>query len=210
LRKDKLKKSIREPFEGVVVHVEYPCTCETCQRGTEALIQIGRTERNRLHIAMKPISVYSVFQHTWFNYSELKWSAMGALTYALNDLCKFTPKSETIEGEMKELKKYMLGQAFKFESWTAIDFVKMRTIVEEVNEGKARDEVEREIEKVVKRLPPALKEAREVWLPVKKLMPQELEFYGITDLSEFYREAREEYGAKEKEVLGYTVEELEL
>lgn len=178
-RAEDLSESVRERFVGIVVHAEFPCNCEICEKGTEKLREMGRDIRtfNRIHIAIKPLEKYDNFQHAWYNESKLLWSGIGAFTVALNKLLGFVPSGSTPEEQWKEVRKFLMCKVFEWDSVNPIDFIQKNT-------GKLPP----------KNLPEGLKTAREVWIPVRVVNERELEFFGITeDLKTLCKRAREEY-----------------
>lgn len=84
---EKLLESAKEPFVGEVIYAEYPCHCEDCEKGASALQeQYGKVAPDRLHIKMKPLSVYTEVQHQWWNPTKTKLSKWGALQAQLEAL----------------------------------------------------------------------------------------------------------------------------
>ena len=77
---DKLSDSLREPFVGIPVHIEFDCNCAICQKSPI------ETQRKRLHIAIYPLDKDIDFQHAWYIYSAKKISSWGAFVLALNRL----------------------------------------------------------------------------------------------------------------------------
>ena len=179
-RLEDLSESIREPFVGIVVHAEFPCDCEVCQRGEQKLQEMGRETRGarRIHIAIKPLERYDKFQHTWYTESKLLWSGFGAFVLALNKL-GFVPTGNTPEEQWNSVKKYLLCNIFQWESINAVDYIIKNT-------GK-----------VPPKLPEGIKGAREIWIPVKKLSSKEVELaFGVVDRIELCNKAKKEYEAE--------------
>jgi len=191
-RVEDLREEVREPFVGMAVVADFPCKCRICEKGTQKLVEMGRELRtaNRVHIVIKPLEKYSKHQHAWYNESKLIWSALGAFTIALNKLIGFTPKGKTAEEQWKEVKEFIEGKVFYWESVKPAEFVS------------------KVLQKPIpKNLPSNLKDAREVWVPVKIVTPKELEALGIVgDLKELHKKFVEEW---KKEIEGMTEEEVE-
>jgi len=198
-KRDELRESVRESFMGMPIEVNYPCNCSLCQAGERALDELGgRRGAPRLHIIIKPLNIYDKFQHAWFNRSKLEWSAMGAFVIAL-DKMGFRFKGKTEEERLKELRELMIGYAFEWDSTRAIDYVKQI----KTEEG----EDEEELDRAIATLPPALAESkREIWIPMRRLKREELQFYGVTDITEYLKEARRKY--QEQVVEEVSIDEL--
>lgn len=82
-----LLESAKEPFIGEVIYSEFPCHCEDCEKGATALQQeYQRTAPDRLHIKMKPLTVYTEVQHQWWIPTKTKLSRWGALQEQLEKL----------------------------------------------------------------------------------------------------------------------------
>ncbi len=179
---DGLKESVRENFIGMVVEANFPCNCEVCEKGTQRLIEMGREPRqaDRIHLVIKPLTQYDNFQHAWYNKSKLIWSGIGAFVLALNKKIGFTPKGTT-EEQWKQVKKFLTGNVFEWESVEVVKFVNDNLPEEKKAKG------------LPKSLPPALREAREIWIPIRHIKEDELEKLGVTDIREFYENAKKEY-----------------
>ncbi len=82
-----LLESAKEPFIGEVIYAEYPCHCEDCEKGATGLASAyGREAPDRLHIKMKPLTVYDKIQHQWWIPTKTKLSRWGALQAKLEEL----------------------------------------------------------------------------------------------------------------------------
>lgn len=187
-RTEDLREDVREPFVGMVVKAEYPCNCPICERGTQKLIEMGRELRttSRIHIVIKPLEKYENFQHAWFNESKLIWSGLGAFTVALNAKLAFVPEGKTPEEQWKSVKKFLEGNIFLWESVNPVEFV-----------SETLDKP------VPKNLPTNLKDAREVWVPIKIVRPEEI---GIEQST---KELRKKFLKEWEEYLEGGVEEVE-
>ena len=193
-RVEDLREEVREPFVGMAVIAEFPCKCRICEKGTQKLVEMGREPRTtkRVHIVIKPLEKYERHQHAWYNESKLIWSALGAFTVALNKLIGFTPKSKSPEEQWKEVKTFVEGKVFQWESVKPAEFVS------------------KVLQKPIpKNLPANLKDAREVWIPVKIVSNKELEALGIVgDLKELHKKFAEEWKREIEEMTEEEVEEL--
>ena len=77
---EKLLESAKEPFIGEVIYAEYPCHCEDCEKGAARMLEkFGREAPERLHIHIKPLTVYTEVQHNWWIPTKTKLSRWGAL-----------------------------------------------------------------------------------------------------------------------------------
>ena len=191
-RVEDLREEVREPFIGLAVLAEFPCKCRICQKGTAKLLEMGRQPRttDRVHIVIKPLEKYQKFQNAWYNRSNLIWSALGAFTIALNNLIGFKPKSDSVEEQWKEVKQFIEGKVFLWES------------------VKPAEWVSKTLNKPIPRnIPPALKDAKEQWIPVKIVTKEELEQKGIiVNLEELRKKALEEW---KEQLATMTEEEVE-
>ena len=185
---DELGDSVRENFIGMVVEAEFPCNCRMCEEGTKRLIEMGREPRqtDRIHLVIKPLTQYDNFQHAWYNKSRIIWSGHGAFTLALNKKLGFVPKGST-EEQWKQVRRFLLGNVFEWESVDIVSFVN-RNLPEEKREKR-----------IPKSLPPALKGAKEVWVPIRHIKEDELESLGVIDVKEFYENAKKEYKSRVEE-----------
>ena len=77
---EKLLESAKEAFIGEVIYAEYPCHCADCEKGAAAMVEkFGREAPDRLHIHIKPLTVYTEVQHNWWIPTKTKLSRWGAL-----------------------------------------------------------------------------------------------------------------------------------
>ena len=84
---EKLLESAKEPFVGEVIYAVFPCHCEDCEKGAGALQeQYGKTAPERLHVHIKPLTVYTEVQHNWWIPTKTKLSRWGALQAQLETL----------------------------------------------------------------------------------------------------------------------------
>ncbi len=84
---ENLLESAKEPFVGEVIYAEYPCHCEDCEKGAGTLAEkYERVAPERLHIKLKPLSVYTEIQHQWWIPTKTKLSRWGALQKQLETL----------------------------------------------------------------------------------------------------------------------------
>lgn len=82
-----LLESAKEPFIGEVIYAEYPCHCEDCEKGATAMLEkYEREAPDRLHIHIKPLTVYTEVQHNWWIPTKTKLSRWGALQEQLEKL----------------------------------------------------------------------------------------------------------------------------
>ena len=165
-RVEDLRDDVREPFIGMAVAAEFPCKCKVCVKGTQKLMEMGRELRtaNRVHIVIKPFEKYERFQHAWYNESKLRWSALGAFVVSLNVNLGFVPDGKTPEEQWNSVKKFLEGKVFIWESVKPAEFV-----------SKILDKP------IPRNLPANLKDARDVWIPVRVVGEKELEKLGITE-----------------------------
>ncbi len=186
-RFDELSESVREPFIGVVVRAEYPCECEICKRGYAKLEEMGREVRTleKVHIVIKPLEKYEKLQHAWYGKSKLKFSALGAFTLALNNMVGFVPSARDEKRAWEEVKSFMEGKVFQWDSVKPAEFVLTEL-------AKMYPEKEEKLKSVYVSLPDGIRNAREVWIPVRKIDEDELEKYGITDINSIIEEAKKE------------------
>jgi len=84
---EKLLESAKEPFVGEVIYAEFPCHCEDCEKGATAMLEkFQREAPERLHIHIKPLTVYTEVQHNWWIPTKTKLSRWGALQAQLEKL----------------------------------------------------------------------------------------------------------------------------
>ena len=84
---EKLLESAKEAFIGEVIYAEYPCHCADCEKGAAAMLEkFGREAPDRLHIHIKPLTVYTEVQHNWWIPTKTKLSRWGALQEQLVNL----------------------------------------------------------------------------------------------------------------------------
>lgn len=84
---ENLLESAKEPFIGEVIYAEYPCHCEECEKGAAKMMETFKKEAPpRLHIKIKPLTVYTEVQHNWWIPTKTKLSRWGALQQQLVDL----------------------------------------------------------------------------------------------------------------------------
>jgi len=84
---EKLLESAKEAFIGEVIYAEYPCHCADCEKGAAAMLEkFGREAPERLHIHIKPLTVYTEVQHNWWIPTKTKLSRWGALQEQLVNL----------------------------------------------------------------------------------------------------------------------------
>lgn len=82
-----LLESAKEPFIGEVIYSEFPCHCEDCEKGATAMLEKYKREApDRLHIQIKPLSVYTEVQHNWWIPTKTKLSRWGDLQAQLEKL----------------------------------------------------------------------------------------------------------------------------
>ena len=174
-RKEELSETIRENFVGVVVYAEFPCNCPICRRGNEKLKAMGRGEIPRIHLVIKPITVYDKLQHAWYPTSKIIWSNFGAFVIALNDLLGFVPEGQTPMEQWESIKEYLMSRAFEWTSKKSVDFVSQVT-------GK----------EIPAKLPETLINARENWFPIHEFSKDEVKnLYGV-DIDEIIEQGKKE------------------
>jgi len=178
-KKEQLSETVRENFVGVVVYAEFPCDCVICRRGNEKLKGMGRGEIPRVHLVIKPLTVYEKLQHAWYPTSKIMWSNWGAFVVALNDVLEFYPEGQTVKEQWESIKEYLMSRAFEFTSMKSVDFVSQVTRKE-----------------IPSRLPDTLLNARENWFPIHEYSPEEIKKMYDIDLNETL-----EIGKKEVEEL---------
>ena len=84
---EKLLESAKENFVGEVIYAEFPCHCEDCEKGATAMLEKYQREApERLHIHIKPLTVYTEVQHNWWIPTKTKLSRWGALQEQLEKL----------------------------------------------------------------------------------------------------------------------------
>lgn len=84
---ENLLDSAKEPFVGEVIYSKFPCHCEDCEKGAVALKEkFQRIAPDRLHIHLKPLTVYTEVQHQWWIPTKTKLSRWGALQEQLEKL----------------------------------------------------------------------------------------------------------------------------
>jgi len=202
-REDELRISVREDFVGVVIRAEFPCKCEICRRGYQKLQEMKKETKipEKVHIVIKPLTVYDKLQHAWYSGSSNIFSTHGAFTIALNRLLGFVPRSNDPEERWKEVKRFMEGKAFKWTSVKPAEWV-LEMLV------KKYPEKEKMLNDIYKSLPQGLREAREIWIPVKVISKEELEQLGITDVNAIIEEAKEELEYEERGIDEDTIDEI--
>ena len=174
-RKDQLSESVRENFVGVVVYAEFPCDCVICKRGNEKLRNMGRGEIPRIHLVIKPLTVYEKLQHAWYPTSKIIWSNFGAFVIALNDVLGFYPDGQTAKEQWESIKEYLMNHAFEWTSMKSVDFVSQVTRKE-----------------VPSRLPDTLLNARENWFPIHEYSKEEVKKMYNVDLDEVLEQGKKE------------------
>jgi len=84
---EKLLESAKENFIGEVIYAEFPCHCEDCEKGATSMLEKYQREApERLHIHIKPLTVYTEVQHNWWIPTKTKLSRWGALQEQLEKL----------------------------------------------------------------------------------------------------------------------------
>lgn len=84
---EKLLESAKEPFIGEVIYAEYPCHCADCEKGATAMFdKYQKVAPERLHVQIKPLTVYTEVQHNWWIPTKTKISRWGALQEQLEKL----------------------------------------------------------------------------------------------------------------------------
>ena len=84
---ENLLESAKEPFIGEVIYAEFPCNCEECKKGAATMMEKFQKEApERLHIHIKPLTVYTEVQHNWWIPAKTKLSRWGALQEQLQAL----------------------------------------------------------------------------------------------------------------------------
>ena len=84
---ENLLESAKEPFIGEVIYAEFPCNCEECKKGAATMMEKFQKEApERLHIHIKPLTVYTEVQHNWWIPTKTKLSRWGALQEQLQAL----------------------------------------------------------------------------------------------------------------------------
>ena len=202
-REDQLSESVRENFIGAVVRAEFPCECEICRKGYQRLQEMGRDVRTlkKVHVVIKPLEKYDKLQHTWYGESKIKFSAMGAFTIALNRLLKFVPKSNDPTEQWLEVKAFLEGNVFEWASVKPAEWVlEMLTKIYPNEAKKFKD--------IFASLPQGIREAREIWIPIRIVSKGELEQLGITDVNAIIEEAKEELEYEERGIDEDTINEI--
>ena len=103
-------KRARANYIGTVVAARYPCHCELCQKGEDALRAMGETGElgDRLHIEVEPLTVRHKIQHIFANATTTVASKWGELNKAFDKL-----------GLMKDLQEQgvgsLVGKTFEFD-----------------------------------------------------------------------------------------------
>jgi hypothetical protein len=84
---ENLLESAKEPFIGEVIYADFPCNCEECKKGAATMMEKFQKEApERLHIHIKPLTVYTEVQHNWWIPTKTKLSRWGALQEQLQTL----------------------------------------------------------------------------------------------------------------------------
>lgn len=106
-----LSDTAREPFVGEIVYAQYPCNCEDCQKGDDAIMaREGRaTSQKRLHIKIRPLDgTYDKEQPEWYARAKTLMSSWGQFMVQMDKL-----------GVMPELKQRgapaLIGKVFRWE-----------------------------------------------------------------------------------------------
>jgi len=106
---EKLLESAKEPFIGEVIYAEYPCHCDECEKGAAKMLEkFGREAPDRLHIHIKPLTVYTEVQHNWWIPTKTKLSRWGALQEQL-------VKLGIMERFKKEREKAFMGMVAEWQ-----------------------------------------------------------------------------------------------
>jgi len=110
---EKLLESAKEPFVGEVIYAEFPCHCADCEKGATAMLEQYQKEApERLHIHIKPLTVYTEVQHNWWIPTKTKLSRWGALQEQLEKL-------GLIEKFKKEREKAFMGMVAEWQ-WSEV------------------------------------------------------------------------------------------
>lgn len=107
---ENLSESIRQDFEGKVVHSEFPCHCEECEGGNKEY------DRDGWHLKMEPVDgTYEKVQNEWFYPSESVKSKWGKFNEFLEEIGKLKDVKELIsEGGYEALE----GLVF---TWSSVE-----------------------------------------------------------------------------------------
>lgn len=195
---EQLSETLKEPFVGVVVYAKYGCECEICKKGEEKLKELaekqGREYRKlpKVHIAIKPLTVYDKLQHAWYIHTKSRWSAFGGLVAGIHFIIGYNTNTiRSAEEFQKVLEEQLVGKAFKFVSMQPVEYVQAVTQLEPPA-----------------RLPEQLRKAKENWFISRVIEEDELEMYTTKSLKEIVEEGKKEfeqaveYAKKEKEFFG--------
>jgi len=111
-------ESIELEFIGVAVYVNFPCECELCKRGEEALQERDRKGRRgmQLHIMIQPLDVPWEIQHAYIDVEKTwQFSRKGAFRHACEQCgIPITP--------FKEFKKFLMSNIIEWKKTTVKDY----------------------------------------------------------------------------------------
>jgi len=111
---ERTTESIELDFIGVPVYIVFPCNCELCKKGKEALAEKGGKGRRglQLHIMVQPINVEWDLQHIYIDMERSwKFSRKNAFITACKELGIPVKPFE-------EFKKFMMSNIFEFKKTT--------------------------------------------------------------------------------------------
>ena len=111
---ERTTESIELEFVGVPVYIEFPCECELCKKGKEALVERGGKGRRglQLHIMIQPLNIEWDLQHIYIDMERAwKFSRKNAFITACKELgVPIRP--------FEEFKKFMTSNIFEFKKTT--------------------------------------------------------------------------------------------
>lgn len=119
---EKTTETIELDFIGVPVYIVFPCECELCRKGKEALAEKGGKGRRglQLHIMVQPINVEWDLQHIYIDMERSwKFSRKNAFVTACKELGIPVKPFE-------EFKKFMTKNVFEFKKTTVKGYFEER------------------------------------------------------------------------------------
>jgi len=105
-------------FLGIVIDVKYPCRCRYCEKGKEALEEMGgRRSQHQLHIVIAPLNNFTKLQHAYITMdSRSRVSRKGVWIHAMTRL-GIPYKTRT------ELETFLKNTVIEFRKMTVGDYM---------------------------------------------------------------------------------------
>jgi len=115
---ERTTETIELEFIGVAVYVNFPCECELCKKGEEALVERGGKGRRglQLHIMIQPLNVPWEIQHVYIDMERAwKFSRKNAFRHACEQ-CGIPVRP------FEEFKKFLMSNIVEWKKTTVKDY----------------------------------------------------------------------------------------